>query len=314
MKKILIVDGNALIHRGYHAIPATFQTPTGETVNAVFGFTSMLLNALRSERPDLCAMTFDLKGPTFRSAEYTEYKATRQKSPDDLYAQIPRIRNLVETLNIPIFEREGFEADDMIGTISKKAGDSGMESIILTGDMDSFQLVDEKTFILTPQGGFQKPKKYDGNAVLERLGVLPEQVVDYKALRGDTSDNIPGVPGIGEKYAVELLSKFKSLDGIYENLSSIGGALQAKLSAGRESGYMSRRLATIVRDIDIEIPFDRCSVELMNIDRGLELFAELQFRSLIGKLHEIRRLANARPDAHVQKAKSAPLETQQSLF
>ncbi|MBI2459562.1 MAG: hypothetical protein HYV53_03360 [Parcubacteria group bacterium] len=205
-KKFMIIDGNALIHRSFHALPP-LTTKTGEMVNAVYGFTAVLLKALREFKPDYVALTLDRKEKTFRHERFAGYKATRVKAPDELYAQIPRIKEIARVFNIPIFELAGFEADDLIGTLANKVDDA-VEKIIVTGDMDTLQLVNDHTKVFTIKRGLTDSMIYDSGAVKVRYGLSPEQMIDFKALRGDPSDNIPGVKGIGEKTAVELLQEF----------------------------------------------------------------------------------------------------------
>jgi DNA polymerase-1 len=219
--KIIIIDGNALLHRSFHALPPTISTKSGEIVNAVYGFTSFLIKAIRDIKPEYAVLTMDKKAPTFRNKLYKEYKAKRKKAPDELYMQIPRIKEVAKAFNIPIFELDGFEADDIIGTIAEKIKKNKLnaKSIIITGDMDTLQLVDnEYTNVYAMSRGLSDSVLYNKEKVQEKLKINPEQIVDYKALRGDPSDNIPGVKGIGEKTAVELLNKFNDLNTIYKKL------------------------------------------------------------------------------------------------
>src|SRR3989338_4347674 len=189
-KKLLLIDGNAIIHRSYHALPP-LTTKKGELVNAVYGFASTLLNVINKFKPDYILATFDLKAPTFRHKEYKEYKATRVKAPDELYEQIPRVKEVAAAFNIPIFEQQGYEADDLIGTIARQPG-KNVESIIVTGDMDTLQLVNDRTKVYTMSHGLSDSLLYDAKQVEQRFnGLKPEQMVDYKALRGDPSDSIP---------------------------------------------------------------------------------------------------------------------------
>ncbi len=243
-----MIDGNALIHRSFHALPPTMTTKKGEMVNAVYGFATVLLKALKEFKPDYVVLTLDKSGPTFRHKEYKEYKATRVKAPDDLYAQIPRVRELAEAFAIPVFAESGFEADDLIGTITKKV-DGDIEKIIVTGDMDTLQLVDDNTKVYTMSRGLSDSVLYDAKAVKARYDLKPEQMIDYKALRGDPSDNIPGVKGIGEKTAVELLKEFKTLDGVYKNIKSkkIKDRIRELLQEYKDDAQMSKSLATIKR-------------------------------------------------------------------
>ncbi|MBT3413412.1 MAG: DNA polymerase I, partial [Candidatus Jacksonbacteria bacterium] len=216
-KKLLVVDALALLHRSWHAIPPTMKTKDGEVVNAVYGVTSALLKALKDVKPTYAVMTFDEKGPTFRNKMYKEYKAHREKKPDELYAQIPRVKEISEALGIPAIGIQGFEADDVIGTLSEKFK-SETEVVILTGDLDTLQLVDDHVSVYTFKHGVKEMFTYDEAAVVDRYELVPDQMIDYKALRGDPSDNIPGVAGIGEKGAINLIKEFKTLEGVYEFL------------------------------------------------------------------------------------------------
>lgn len=198
--KLIIIDGNALIHRSFHALPPTLRTKKGVLVNAVYGFTSFLLKALNEFHPEYVVLTLDKKGPTFRHEAYTEYKATRVKAPDELYEQIPLVKKVAEAFNIPIFELSGFEADDLIGTIcAQMKKEKNLETIIITGDFDTLQLIDSRTKVYTMSRGLSDSVLYGAEQVKARYNLEPDQIIDYKALRGDVSDNIPGVKGIGEK-------------------------------------------------------------------------------------------------------------------
>ncbi len=290
-QKLLIIDGNALIHRSFHALPP-LTNGKGEMVNAVYGFAASLLKAWKELKPTHIAATFDLKGPTFRDEMYDKYKATRVKAPDELYAQIPRVKDLVKSFNIPIYEKKGFEADDVIGTITKDA--KGAEKIILTGDMDTMQLVDDHTKVFTMRKGLTDTALYDADGVKERYGLRPDQVIDYKALRGDTSDNIPGVRGIGEKTATELLQKFDTLDDLYSALADdskkakdIKPAVKEKLLKFKSDAFLSKKLATIKRDVPIDFDLDAAAVKNYDRTKVADMFRELNFKSLLSKLPEI---------------------------
>jgi DNA polymerase-1 len=286
-KKLILLDGNAIIHRSFHALPP-LSTKKGELVNAVYGFTSTLLSVIDQFKPDYVAATFDLAGPTFRHEQYEEYKATRVKAPDELYAQIPLVKKVVGTFNIPIYEKAGFEADDMIGTIAKQVGKNppagGIETIIVTGDMDTLQLVNEKTKVYSMSRGLSNAVIYDEEKVLERYGIKPEQLIDFKGLRGDPSDNIPGVKGIGEKTATELLKKYITIEGVYQNISEIKGATKEKLEKDKANALLSKELATI--NIDSPIDFELEKSQLHDFDRAkiVGLLGELNFYSLIKRL------------------------------
>lgn len=282
--KLVLIDGHALAYRAFHALPEDLKTSAGELTNAVYGFTSMLLNVLQEERPTHIAVAFD-KGPTFRHEMYGEYKAHRAKMPDELRVQMDRIRAVVKTLDIPIYEQEGYEADDLLGTLSRQAEERGAETLIVTGDMDLLQLVDAHTRVLTSRWRFSDTVIYDVDGVKARYdGLTPEQLVDYKALMGDKSDNIPGVRGVGEKTATKLLKKYTTLDNVYAHLDEVTTRFRNKLDEGREQAFLSRRLATIVRDAPIDIDLDACRLRTYDRDAVLDLFQELEFRSLIDRL------------------------------
>lgn len=299
LKRFILVDGNALVHRAYHALPP-LTTKKGEIVNAVYGFTTLLLRAIADIKPDYAAVAFDLAGPTFRHEAYKEYKATRVKGPDDLYAQFDRVKEVVQTLNIPIFGVQGYEADDVIGTLSKQAAQKGIETIIVTGDMDTLQLVNGLVKVYTMRRGITDTIMYDSQAVIDRYGLTPAQFVDFKALKGDASDNIPGVSGIGEKTAASLIQGFGSLDQLYAWLAKnekddatlreapvkITPRVRDILLSGQKQAYDSRHLSQIVCDIPIEL--DLRSAALTDYDRAkaAALFQELEFHSLLPRLPE----------------------------
>ncbi len=284
-KKLILIDGNAIIHRAYHALPP-FTTKKGELVNAVYGFSSTLLSVISEFKPDYVACSFDLAGKTFRHEKFEEYKATRVKGDDELYAQIPRVKEVVQAFNIPIYEMAGFEADDVIGTIStqiKKLGED-IETIIVTGDMDTLQLVNDTTSVYTMRRGLSDSIMYDSDKVFARYGLNPDQIINYKALRGDPSDNIPGVKGIGEKTAVTLLQKYQTLDGVYENIEEIKGAVKDKLVRDRAQAYLSQDLATISLDAPVELELEKAILKDFDRETIVKLFSELNFFSLIKRL------------------------------
>lgn len=281
-KKFVIFDGHALLHRGYHAIPY-LSTKDGTPTNAVFGFTTMMLGALRELKPDYAAVGWDMPGPTFRHQMYADYKGTRAATDQDLIDQMPVTKDLIATFNIPLIEAEGFEADDVIGTLAHKYADK-LDIYIVTGDMDELQLVGPNTRVYTLRRGFSDTVIYDEAAVEQKYGVSPREFIVYKALKGDASDNIPGVVGIGDKTATELVGKYHSLEGIYANLTELKPSLCAKLEAGREAAQLSLELATI--KLDVPIDFNLKDAALHDYDRKkvYDLFHKLEFRSLLAKL------------------------------
>jgi len=284
-KKLVVIDGNAIIHRSFHALPP-LMTKSGELVNAVYGFASTLLSVIEKFQPDYIIATFDLKAPTFRHKEYVEYKATRVKAPDELYAQIDRVKELVRAFNIPIYEKEGFEADDVIGTIVTQSEklDAGIENIIVTGDLDTLQLVTEKTKVYALRRGITDTVLYGYAEVMERFGLRPNQMIDYKSLRGDASDNIPGVKGIGEKTATDLLQKYDTVENVYENIAEIKGAVKDKLEKDKAQAFKSKWLATIVLDAPVELDLEKAVTHEFDRTAIVRFFQEMNFFSLIKRL------------------------------
>ena len=235
-ERLMLLDGNGLIYRGYFALPP-LTTSKGELVNAVFGFCSIVLRGIADIRPDYVAVAFDLQGPTFRHEQYADYKATRQRMPDDLRDQFPKVREVVKALRIPVYELAGFEADDVIGTITVDAERRGLDTTIVTGDLDMLQLVTDHTRLMTTRSGVENTILYDPDRIRERFDLVPGQMIDYKALKGDPTDNIPGVPGVGEKTAAKLIREFGTLEALYERIGEVKpDKLRDKLAEHRESG------------------------------------------------------------------------------
>jgi DNA polymerase I len=282
-KRLLLIDGHALAYRAYHATPP-MTAPDGEPTNATFGFANMLLKAIDDHDPDYVIATFDA-GRTFRHDAYAEYKATRAKMPDDLRVQVERICELTELMGVPVHTKEGYEADDLLGTLSKKATEQGLETIIVTGDSDTFQLVDDSVRVLMPRRSLSDVQLYDKEAVRDRYGLEPTQLIDLKALMGDSSDNIPGVRGVGEKTATTLLQEYGDLDTVYEHLGEISQSRFRKaLEAGRPEAELSRSLVTIECDLDVDLDLDAAVWGEFNRERLMELLRELGFHSLVGRL------------------------------
>ncbi len=293
-RRLVLVDGHALAYRAFFALPIdAFSTSRGELTNAVYGFTLMLLRALEQERPDYIAVTFDAGKETFRHQEFKEYKAQRARMPEEMRGQMARIVEVIEALSIPIFEVEGYEADDLIGTLSKQAQKLGVETLILTGDYDAFQLVSPKVKVLTTGGHrqpFSEARLFDEKALEEKYHFRPSLLVDYKALVGDASDNIPGVPGIGPKYATDLVKRYGTVEEIYEHLEEIEPArARNALAEGKERAFLSKRLATIVTDVPITLDLEKCRTSDYDRDRVMEVFRELEFRSLVDRLPKEQR-------------------------
>lgn len=301
---LYLIDGHALAYRTYYALTrgstGGFSTRSGEPTAGVFGFTSVLLRILEQEQPDFLAVAFDT-GKTFRDEIFPEYKGTREKMPDDLQVQIERIRQLVDAFNIPRIEIDGYEADDVLGSLAKKVAREGVGVKIITGDRDLLQLVDERIIVNLPGKSLSDAKDYRQADVEAYIGVPPEQIVDFKALVGDKSDNIPGVAGVGEKTAVNLLKAYQTLDGVYENLDELSGSLRKKLEEGRDLAYLSQKLAAIVTDLDLSIDLERARVERFNPAVVEALFRELEFRTLLTRLENLVEKFGLRPSQRSQQ-------------
>lgn len=302
-KRLLLVDGNALLYRAYHAFPKELTTSTGETIGAVYGFTRILLSTLKTLKPTSVAVCFDLKGPTFRHKQFEAYKGTRQKMPDDLASQIARTHEIVEKLEFPIYTAEGFEADDVIGTIAGQATkhDKETEVVILTGDQDILQLVTDRILVYMPVTSSKTPVMYTPEKVQERYGFAPNQIVEYKALRGDTSDNIPGVPGIGEVTATKLVQTYGDIEKLYltienETPDDIKPGILSKLKEHKESAFLSRELATIVTIAPVTFDADCCALELKAPESLIALFKQLGFKSLLNDLPVSHRILSHATD------------------
>jgi DNA polymerase-1 len=303
---LYLLDGHALAYRTYFALSrgttTSFTTRSGEPTAGVYGFTSVLLRIFEQEHPDFLAVAFDT-GKTFRDDLFPAYKGTREKMPDDLVIQMARLRQLVDAFNLPRLEIEGYEADDVLGSVARRAADNGMGVKIITGDRDLLQLVNERIIVNLPGKSLADSKDYLAADVLEYLGVRPDQVVDYKALVGDKSDNIPGVTGVGEKSAITLLKTYDTLDGIYAHLDELSASLRLKLEAGRDSAILSQKLATIITILDIPLDLEKARPDAFEPRQVESLFRELEFRSLLGRLTNLE----------TQYGKSAPRRPQQQL-
>lgn len=328
--RLVLIDGHAVIYRAFYAYPP-LNTPSGELVNAVYGFTSIVLNVIRELAPTHIALAFDLSKPTFRHEAFTEYKANRAETPLELTQQIDRVREVVETFNIPVFTKEGFEADDVIGTICdqvtrKIASDTTTEVIIVTGDKDAFQLVKDSDVygsvgVYIPGRNKFPSTLYDEAEVAQRFeGLTPSQVIDLKGLAGDQSDNIPGVKGIGNKTAIKLLMIFGTIEKIYEYLELRTKSLDTskvqhemlgkdkniqqimtpsvvkKLIEGKDSAFQSKELATIICDVPLDFHLEKAAINDYDKNKVLALFSELGFSSLTHKL------PNDLAEQHIQEA------------
>ncbi|MGD8731998.1 MAG: DNA polymerase I [Anaerolineales bacterium] len=292
--RLFLIDGHALAYRTYFALTGAggggrWLTKAGEPTAGTYGFTSVLLKLLEDEQPEYLAVSFDT-GRTFRDDLYEEYKATREKMPDDLRLQIERIRELVSTFGIPILEAENYEADDVLGTIARKAAEQGIEVVILTGDRDLLQLASENISIRLAGQKLSEAIDYGPDEVRERYELEPSQLIDQKALMGDSSDNIPGIRGIGEKTSLKLLKKYHDLDSIYEHLNEVATRYRNKLEEQREEAYLSRKLGKIVTDVPIDFNLDACRAAGYDRDAIADLFRDLEFRTLLDRIPGAEKL------------------------
>jgi DNA polymerase I-like protein with 3'-5' exonuclease and polymerase domains/5'-3' exonuclease/intein/homing endonuclease len=286
MKRLVLIDGNALLHRAYHATPP-LSTTKGELINAVYGFTSMLLKGITDLTPDYIAVAWDMKAPTFRHQAYTQYKATRGPADDALSGQYTRVHQIVESLNIPEFSLSGYEADDLIGTLAFQAKKvKNLEVIVLTGDRDIMQIIDKNIKILMPRKTLTDVGLYGVEEFREKWGFEPKQLIEYKALAGDQSDNIPGVAGIGDKTATKLIQDFGNIEKIYlpKNLKTLPPRTQTLLAEGAESAVMSKKLATLDLEAPIKLDLAACMVHDYDYNKAKELFGELEFKSMVSRL------------------------------
>jgi DNA polymerase I len=292
MRKLILIDGNSLLHRAYHAFPPTLTTPKGELINAVYGFSAMLLTILDKLAPTHVAVAWDLKGPTFRKLEYVEYKANRGPMDDELATQIERTKEVVTVLNIPQFGIEGYEGDDVIGTLARQATDEKKEKdtqvVIVTADRDALQLIKEKQIVvyLPIQNRASMAVVFDENKFVETYGFKPKYMVDLKSLMGDSSDNIPGVKGIGKVIATKLILDFGSLDGVYKHIDSekISKRIREMLVADKKMAEQSYKLAEINNEVPLKINWEDCLLTNYDKNKATELFKELNFNSLLGRL------------------------------
>ncbi|MBI3600263.1 MAG: hypothetical protein HY097_06435 [Nitrospinae bacterium] len=274
---LFLIDGSSYIYRAFFALPR-LSNSKGLPTNAVYGFARMLLKIIKDEKPDYLAVVFDSKGETFRHREYAEYKSHRPEMPDELVPQIPYIRQLVEAFNISIFQKEGYEADDLIGTAVTAAENKGFDITIVSGDKDMLQLITSNVKMLDTL----KNKVYKENEVIEKFGVGPDKVVEVIGLMGDSSDNIPGVPGIGEKTAASLIKEFGSIENLLKNLDKVGKpSLREKLKNHTEQALLSRRLAVINRDIELDTPIEDLKLKDVHNDKLIALLSELEFSTLL---------------------------------
>lgn len=285
MNRLVLIDGNAIVHRAYHALPPLHKTEDGLLTNAVYGFFSMTLKIVGDLNPHYLIVCFDRAAPTFRKQMFVGYQATRPKMEDELSSQFVIIRDVLRKAKISIFELDGYEADDLIGTLANQAKKSKKvdQTVILTGDRDLLQLVNDQTLILSPVTGVTKMILFDEEKVKEKYELTPAQIVDYKALVGDASDNYPGVSGIGPKGAANLLNEFGTLEGIYENLGEINPKTAEKLATDAEQSALAKKLATIEENSPIKLKLKESDISNFDRDALFKSFQELNFNSLINR-------------------------------
>ncbi len=286
MSKLVIIDGHAILHRAYHALPP-LTTKKGEPINAVYGFVSMLLRIIQDLKPTHLMVAFDRKEPTFRKKEFAAYQAHRPETDKDLGVQFAKAREVISAFGIPLYDKAGYEADDVIGTIVKKTEEKINKLVIVTGDRDLLQLVTKKTKVYLPIRGLSEAVLMGEAEVIEKLGVKPNQVDEYKALVGDPSDNYKGVPGIGPVTAVKLLSQYSDLDDIYKNISKIDERVAKKLKDGKKSAKMSQKLAVIVTNVPLKIDLEGSAKWRVNDKKVFDLFAEYGFKTLTKRVRKV---------------------------
>lgn len=279
MQKLLLIDGNAILHRAFHAYPA-FTDKEGNIVNAIYGFYAMMLKLFDEVKPDYLTICFDRGAPTFRMNMYAGYHANRPKMSDDLAPQVPRLHDSLDVLGVPHYGIEGYEADDLVGTLSKEAKEKGLETMIVTGDRDLLQLVNGTVQVLMPITGITKSVVMDEAAVEEKYGVKPSQFIDYKALVGDQSDGYPGVAGIGPKTAAGLLQKFETLENLYTHLGDVKPEIAEKLARDAEAASLCKTLATIHLDAPVHLELEKAEVGHFTKEKFLEVFDIFGFNSL----------------------------------
>ena len=284
--KFLIIDGSSLVYRAFFALPL-LQTRQGLYTNAVYGFTTMLLRLLEEEKPAYVAVAFDKEKRTFRHEKFAEYKAKREKTPSELSEQFNHVRDVLAGLGITVVEEAGFEADDLIGTLAKITHSQGLNPVIVSGDADVFQLVDTPAEVIYTRRGITQVERYTEKELREKYGLTAKQFIDYKGLKGDTSDNIPGVPGVGDKTAIKLLTQFGSMEGIYQHLEEITGKLRITLETNKDQAFLSRELATIFTSAPLKFQEEKFIRRETDYKELRKLYTQLEFRSLLDKLPEV---------------------------
>ncbi|MBR5740188.1 MAG: DNA polymerase I, partial [Firmicutes bacterium] len=285
MKRIIIIDGNSLINRAFYAIQRPMITRDGIYTQGIYGFLSMLYRIEEDYSPDYAAVAFDLKEPTFRHKEYEGYKAKRRPMPPELAMEMPLLKDILNAMNITILETPGYEADDILGTVSRVAEEQGIEPILITGDKDALQLASDTTKVLFTKKGVSDFDLYDKDMVMERYGLTPLQFIDLKGIMGDSSDNIPGVPGIGEKGGIDLLTQFGSLENMLDHTDQIRKpAMRAKVEENADLARLSKHLATIIRDVPLDVTLEDMTFGEPDYDKLREIYTKLEFKNFLKKL------------------------------
>ncbi|MST61966.1 DNA polymerase I [Peptostreptococcus anaerobius] len=285
-KKILLIDGNSIINRAFFALPP-MDNGDGLHTNAVYGFLTMMFKMIKNIQPTHISVAFDLKAPTFRHKAFADYKAGRKGMPSELAMQLEPLKNILDSMNIDRKELEGYEADDILGTISRIGEENDFSVYVVTGDKDAIQLASDKTLVMITKKGVAEVEEYNTEGVIERYGLTPAQFIDLKGLMGDKSDNIPGIPGIGEKTGIKLLQEFGSVEGVIENVDKLKGAQKKKVEENTESAIMSKELATIDRNIPLDLSFEDMEFGSFDVQAVIKEFQKLKFNSLISKLSEL---------------------------
>jgi len=297
-RKLILIDGNSLLFRAFYALPL-MTDQDGKPVNAIFGFYSMFCNILFDHKPDLLGVAFDMAAPTFRKQMYDDYKGTRKKTPPELLEQIDVLKDSLHGLGVRTIEKEGYEADDIIGTfagMAEKEGDT--ETLIYTGDRDSLQLITDTTRVMMTRKGVTEIEVFDKTHLNEVYGLEPLQIIDLKGLMGDSSDNIPGIAGVGEKTALKLLSQFRTVEGVYEHLDDLpANKLKEKVIGGREMAFFSKKLATIMTEVPLSETLEDLSFSLPDKETLLAAFSHFGFRSLIKRFELDRKEKKETPDS-----------------
>ena len=283
-KKLMVIDGSSLLHRAFYALPL-LSTKEGIYTNGIYGFLTMLYKVQEEKKPDYICVAFDKKGPTFRHEEYDQYKAHRQSTPSELAQQFPIIREILDAMKVQYLELTGFEADDIAGTLAKIGEENSLEVILVTGDRDYLQLATDNTKVLITKKGITELDEYDRNKIIEEYGITPEQLIELKGLMGDQSDNIPGVPGIGEKTGLKLLKEYDTIENIYENIDNISGKkLKENLIENKHLAFLSRKLGEIMTTVPMDTNFEEMKIEDPDWEKLKKLYKELEFNSLLGKI------------------------------